>query len=54
MRLIEVDAGEDIFGKETSFYIDVTGIDALFANLRGALGDLPDGRVRAPFDQPYG
>ena len=54
VRLIEVDAGEDIFGKETSFYIDVTGIDALFANLRGALGDLPDGRVRAPFDQPYG
>jgi catechol 2,3-dioxygenase-like lactoylglutathione lyase family enzyme len=54
IRLIELDGSDDMTRKETSFYIDVTGIDALFADMLEALFGLPDGRVRAPFDQPYG
>ncbi len=54
VRLIEVDGPEDMTGKETSFYIDVMGIDALFEDMREVLSSLPEGRVRAPFDQPYG
>ncbi|MBO6784530.1 MAG: VOC family protein [Alphaproteobacteria bacterium] len=37
-----------------SVYLWVRGIDALYESLRPALDPLPDGRVRAPFDQPYG
>ncbi|MTI03536.1 hypothetical protein, partial [Roseibium sp. RKSG952] len=40
-------------GDEHSFYIDVEGIDELYEELRSGLDDLPEGRVRAPFDQPY-
>ena len=40
-------------GDEQSFYIDVDGIDDLYAELAPGLADLPQGRVRAPFDQPY-
>ncbi|WP_294224676.1 VOC family protein [uncultured Shimia sp.] len=54
VRLIELGGPEDMPGKETSFYIDVTGIDALFADMHEALIGLPNGRVREPFDQPYG
>ncbi len=54
VRLIEVEAGEELAGGEMSFYIDVAGIDALFADLLEALNGLPPSRVRAPFDQPYG
>ncbi len=55
IRLIEVAGSDDLAaeGKETSFYIDVVGIDALYEELRPALEALPQGRVRAPFDQPY-
>ncbi|MFY0660135.1 MAG: VOC family protein [Shimia sp.] len=54
VRLIEVEAGEDLARREMSFYIDVAGIDALFADMQEALSAVPKGRVRAPFDQPYG
>ncbi|MBO9402034.1 VOC family protein [Shimia sp. R9_3] len=56
IRLIEVEEGEDLAaaGKETSFYIDVVGIDALYERLRPELETLAEGRVRAPFDQDYG
>ncbi|MCH2066124.1 bleomycin resistance protein [Shimia sp.] len=54
VRLIEVDPGDDLTGRETSFYIDVQQIDALFADMQEALDALPQGRVRAPFDQDYG
>ncbi|SMP22752.1 bleomycin resistance protein [Shimia sagamensis] len=54
VRLIEVDPGNDLKGRETSHYIDVKDIDALFADMQEALSGLPDERVRAPFDQPYG
>ncbi len=56
LRLIEVDADVDLTDpkRETSFYIDTTDIEALWAQMAPALADLPQGRVRAPFDQPYG
>lgn len=37
-----------------SIYLWVRGIDQLFAQLRPKLNALEAGRVRAPFDQPYG
>ena len=37
-----------------SIYLWVRGVDALYAQLAGKLADLPEGRVRKPFDQPYG
>ena len=56
IRLIEVDASVDLHHPERqgSFYIDVEGVDALYTSLKPALETLPEGRVRAPFDQPYG
>lgn len=55
VRLIEVDADVDLStpDREGSFYIDVEDIDALYANMKPALDTLPEGRVRAPFNQPY-
>lgn len=55
MRLIEVDSNVDLStpDREGSFYIDVEDIDALFADMKSALDALPEGRVRAPFNQPY-
>ena len=37
-----------------SVYIWVRGLDALYAELGAELDRLPEGRVRPPFDQPYG
>lgn len=37
-----------------SIYLPVTGLDALYEKLRPKLETLPAGRVRPPFDQPYG
>ncbi|WP_424986022.1 bleomycin resistance protein [Microbulbifer sp. S227A] len=56
IRLVEVDATVDLAHpeREGSFYIDVTGIDALYQGLRPGLDTLPPERVRAPFDQDYG
>ena len=56
IRLVEVWSGVDLTHpeREGSFYIDVDGLDALYAALKPKLDALPDGRVRAPFDQPYG
>ena len=56
IRLVEVSPEVDLSHpeREGSFYIDVDGIDALYAALKPALDRLPEGRVRAPFDQPYG
>ena len=39
---------------EQSFYICVENLDALYEQMRPALNPLPNGRVRAPFNQPYG
>lgn len=56
IRLIEVDANVDLkrTERESSFYIDVDDIDALYDSLKPQLAGLPEGRVRAPFDQDYG
>ncbi len=55
IRLLECPPRDDgkLLGEEQSFYIDVEGIDALYDSLKPGLEDLPDGRVRPPFDQPY-
>ena len=37
-----------------SVYFRVTGLDAVYAGLADRLKALPEGRVRPPFDQPYG
>ncbi|MDA0240757.1 MAG: VOC family protein, partial [Proteobacteria bacterium] len=37
-----------------SIYLWVREIDALYQSLRSGLETLPEGRVRPPFDQPYG
>ena len=37
-----------------SIYLWVRGLDALYERLRPKLEALPQGRLRPPFDQPYG
>jgi predicted enzyme related to lactoylglutathione lyase len=37
-----------------SVYVWVSDVDALYLQLAGRLGELPEGRVRPPFDQSYG
>ena len=37
-----------------SIYMPVRGLDAFYEKLRPKLDTLPPGRVRPPFDQPYG
>ncbi|NJO32948.1 MAG: VOC family protein [Rhodospirillales bacterium] len=56
IRLIEVDATVDLSlpERQGSFYIDVRDIDALYQSLEPRLRRLPEGRVRAPFNQDYG
>ncbi len=56
IRLVEVSAQVDLTHteREGSFYIDVTDIDAVWAEIAPRLADLPKLRVRAPFDQVYG
>lgn len=56
IRLVQVDADVDLHNpkREGSLYIDVQGIDALYASLEPALSKLAEGRVRAPFNQDYG
>ena len=39
---------------QQSCYICVENLDGLYEAMRPALEQLPEGRVRAPFDQPYG
>ncbi|RBW60157.1 VOC family protein [Ruegeria sp. A3M17] len=55
IRLLECPPREDgrDLGDDQSFYIDVDGIDDLYETLKTGLADLPEGRVRPPFDQPY-
>lgn len=56
VRLVEVDDTVDLSHpeREGSFYIDVVDVDAVYAEMKPRLDPLPEGRVRAPFDQDYG
>ena len=56
IRLVEVSDHVDLSApeREGSFYIDVDGLDAVYADMQPALAQLDPSRVRAPFDQPYG
>ena len=56
VRLVEVFPDTDLTqpARQGSFYIDVEGLDALYAEMAPRLATLPEGRVRAPFDQDYG
>ena len=56
VRLVEVDASVDLSHpeREGSFYIDVRDVDTVYAEMKPRLDPLPEGRVRAPFDQDYG
>ena len=48
------DADMDDPARQTTVYIDVEDTDAEFETYRGALEKLPKGKMRPPFDQPYG
>ena len=56
IRIVQVDDDIDLSvpERQNSFYIDVTDIDALYVSLEAELSTLPQGRVRAPFNQDYG
>ncbi|MEP1963795.1 bleomycin resistance protein [Tateyamaria sp.] len=56
VRLVQVWDSVDLSHPErqNSFYIDVQGVDALYATLKPKLDALAAGRVRAPFNQDYG
>ena len=56
VRLVQVDEKVDLHHPErqTSFYVDVQKIDAVWEEMQPRLSALPKGRVRAPFDQDYG
>jgi len=53
LRLVEVWDTVDLSHpeRETSFYINVAGLDDLFASMKPKLDTLSEGRVRPPFDQ---
>ena len=56
VRLVQVSEDIDLHHPERqgSFYIDVQDIDAAWAEMEPRLSGLPEGRVRAPFNQDYG
>ena len=53
IRLLEVPFDLSIEERENMIYIDVEDVDGLYKKLKPKLDELPKGRVRAPFDQPY-
>ena len=56
IRLIQAAPGTDTHDpkRQQACYIDVEGLDNLYAELKPNLDKLPPGRVRAPFNQSYG
>ena len=56
VRLVEADPGTDLADprRQVTVYIDVDDVDAMWERHRAYLTSLPEGRVRPPFDQPYG
>jgi catechol 2,3-dioxygenase-like lactoylglutathione lyase family enzyme len=55
IRLIEAEPGADMDdpARQHIVYIDVDDVDAFYKEHSAALDELPAGRFRAPFDQPY-
>lgn len=53
VRLLETDADLSDEKREQMVYIDVDDVDALWAEVAPKLADLPEERVRAPFNQFY-
>ncbi len=53
IRLLETDADLSDERRQQMVYIDVDDVDALWQELAPGLADLPEGRVRAPFNQFY-
>jgi len=53
IRLLETEADLSDPKREQMVYIDVDDVDALWAEVAPNLRDLPDSRVRAPFNQVY-
>lgn len=56
VRLQEVKPGVDLANpdRQQSVFIDVKGLDAFHESLKVPLGNLPKGRVRAPFAHQLG
>jgi len=56
IRLLQAGEGVDLRDPEyqQSCYIDVEGVDDLYQGLKQKLDKLAKGRVKMPFDQPYG
>ncbi|MEM9795596.1 MAG: VOC family protein [Pseudomonadota bacterium] len=54
LRLLEQPAIASQEGLRHMVYVDVPDVDAFWGQTRGFLKDLPEGRVRPPFDQEYG
>jgi catechol 2,3-dioxygenase-like lactoylglutathione lyase family enzyme len=52
VRLLEL--GKDHEIAEQMVYFDVENVDQFYRDLQPFLNTLPEGRVRAPFDQSYG
>ncbi len=53
IRLIaDTDGGSE--ASSQSCYVCVDGIDDLYQEMKAGLDGLPEGRVKVPFDQPYG
>ena len=52
LRILQISPEADL--GEQMIYIDVNEIDDFYETLRPVLDALPEGRVRPPFDQPYG
>lgn len=56
LRVVRASADKNMGSSDSQVhcYIDVNDADALFAELEGQLSELPEGRVRPPFDTSYG
>ena len=53
VRLLQTEADLSNPDREQMVYIDVDDVDALWDEVGPKLADLPEGRVRAPFNQFY-
>jgi len=56
IRLLQAGEGVDLRDpkRQQSCYIDVEGVDDFYQELKPRLDKLAKGRVKMPFDQPYG